>query len=79
MADGTGAMGLVSFTIWREHGSAHVCFIRPDFERADVDDVVLADFAGEGSVVFEACFEGARTGCVECEESTVCVRCFAVT
>lgn len=77
MADWTGAVGrLVAFSIGLEHGPAHVCIRRPNFERADVNGVVLGHFAGEGSIVCKACFEVARFGAnPKCQQSAMCVRC----
>jgi hypothetical protein len=78
MADGACAVRLASFTIRREHGPAHVCFIRPNFESSDVYCMVFGDFAGKRPIVFEMCFKVASTGGVKCELSTIRVGCFAL-
>ena len=78
MADRTCAVRLASVAIRREYSSAHVSYIRPNFESSDVDCMVFSDFASKGSIVFEMCFEVASSGGLKCEPSTIRVGCIVV-
>jgi hypothetical protein len=78
MADWTCPVRLLSFAIGGKDDSAHVCFICPNFECSDVDDVTFGHFTGQGAIVFETCFVAAGTRGVKSEQSALRVRCFGV-